>query len=94
MCTGAQSWMTLCDPTDCSHQAPLSMELSRHEYWSGWPSPTPGDLPDPGIEPASLVSPALAGRFFTTAPLGKPPKDNELSQKHTENMFMTHRINR
>ena len=72
MCTCAQSWMTLCDPTDCSHQAPLSMELSRHEYWSGWPSPTPGDLPDPGIEPASLVSPALAGRFFTTVPPRKP----------------------
>ena len=38
------------------------------EYWSGLPFPTPGDLPNPGIEPASLASPALAGRFFTTAP--------------------------
>ena len=69
-------------------QSPLSIEFSRYEYWSGLPFPTPGDLPDPWIKPASLVSPALAGGFFTTAPLGKPPKDNELSQKHTENMFV------
>ena len=43
------------------------MELFRQEYWSGLPFPPSGDLPDPGIEP---TSPALAGRFFTTAPLG------------------------
>ena len=51
---------------DC--QAPLSMELSRQEYWSGLPFPPPGDLPDPSIETASPVSPALAGRFFTFEP--------------------------
>ena len=47
--------------------APLSVGFSRHEYWSGLPFPPSGDLPDPGIEPASLTSPALAGRFFTTS---------------------------
>ena len=47
-------------------QAPLSMEFSRQEYWSGLPFPTPGDLLDPGITPASLASPASAGGFFTT----------------------------
>ena len=47
------------------------MEFSRQEYWNGLPVPPSGDLPDPGTEPASLVSPALAGRFFTTAPPGK-----------------------
>ena len=47
-------------------QAPLSMEFSRQEYWSGSPFPVPGDLPNPGIEPKSLVFPALAGGFFTT----------------------------
>ena len=47
-----------------AHQAPVSMEFSRKEYWGGLPFPTPGNLPDPGIEPASLVSPALAGDFF------------------------------
>ena len=52
-----------------THQAPLSMEFSKEEYWSGLPFPTPGDLPNPGIEPAS---PALAGGFFTTEPPGKP----------------------
>ena len=49
-----------------AHQAPLSMEFSRWGYWSGLPCAPPGDLSDPGIEPASLTSPALAGRFFTT----------------------------
>ena len=48
------------------------MEFSRQGYWSGLPFAPPGDLPDPGIELASLASPALAGRFFATAPPGKP----------------------
>ena len=52
-----------------SHQAPLSMGFPRQEYWSGLPFPSPGDLPDPGIEPLSL---ALAGGFFTTEPPEKP----------------------
>ena len=43
------------------------MGFSRQEYWSGLPFPSPGDLPDPGIEPMSLMSPAWAGRFFTTS---------------------------
>ena len=47
-------------------QAPLSMEFSRQEHWSGLPCPTPGDLPNPGIERMSLMSPTLAGGFFTT----------------------------
>ena len=59
-------------PQTVAHQAPLSMGFSRQEYWSGLPFPPPGYLPNPGIEPMSLVSPALAGRFFTTAPPGKP----------------------
>ena len=53
-------------PWTVAHQAPLSMEFSREEYWSGLPFPSPGDLPNPEIEPTSLRSPALAGRFFTT----------------------------
>ena len=52
-----------------ARQAPLSMGFSILEYWSGLPFPTPGDLPDSGVEPASPVS---AGRFFTTEPPGKP----------------------
>ena len=50
-----------------AHQAPLSVEFSRQEYWSRVTFPTAGDLPDPGIEPTSLASPVLAGRFFTTS---------------------------
>ena len=52
--------------------APLSMGFSRQEYWSGLSFPPPGDLPNPEIEPGSPASPGLAGRFFTTEPLGKP----------------------
>ena len=58
-------------PWTAADQAPLSMELSWQEYWSGLPFPPPGHLPDPRIKPKSLVSPALAGRFFTTKPPGK-----------------------
>ena len=47
--------------------APLSMGFYRQEYWSGLPHPPPGEFPDPGIKPASPVSPALADRFFTTS---------------------------
>ena len=53
-------------PWTAAHQAPLSMRFSRQEYWNGLPCPPPGDLPDPGMEPTSLRSPALAGGFFTT----------------------------
>ena len=48
-------------------QAPLSMEFSRQEYWTGLPCPTWGNLPDPGIKPTSHMSPALASRFFSTS---------------------------
>ena len=54
-------------PWAVAHQALLSMEFSKQEYWSGLPFPTPGDLSDPGIEPMSLESPAVAGGFFTTS---------------------------
>ena len=56
-------------PWTVTHQAPLSMELSRQEYWSGLPFPSPVYLPNPGIRP---VSPALASEFFTPEPPGKP----------------------
>ena len=55
-------------PWTIAHQAPLSLGLPRQGYWSGLPFPTPEDLPDPGLGPASPVSLALAGRFFTTVP--------------------------
>ena len=58
-------------------QDPLSVEFPRQEYWCGLPFPLPGDLPNPRIELASPVSPALAGRFFTTVPHGKPQNDVE-----------------
>ena len=70
-------------PWTVACQAPLSMGFSRQEYWSGLPCPPPGDLPDPGIEPVPSMSPALAGRFFTTsatweAPLPRASDANDL----------------
>ena len=59
-------------PWTVSHQAPLSMGLSRQEYWRGWPFPSPGNLPDPGSEPVSPTSLTLAGRFFPSVPPGEP----------------------
>ena len=59
-CVCVELCPTLCDSMDCS---PPSMEFPRQEYWSGFPFPSPGDLPNPGSE---FVSPALTGRFFTT----------------------------
>ena len=55
-----------------AYQVPLSMEFSRQDSWSRLSFPSTGDLPDPGIEPASLTSPALAGISFTTVPLENP----------------------
>ena len=61
-------------PWTIACQAPLSMGFPKQEDWSRLLFHTPGDLPDPGIKPASPVSPALAGRFFITVPLGKHMK--------------------
>ena len=58
-------------PRTAVHQAPLSMEFSRQESWSGLPCAPPGDLPDPGTKPESPISPALAGRFFTMSVTGE-----------------------
>ena len=63
-------------PRTGGYQVPLSMEFSSQEYWSGLPFSTPGDLPDPGIELRSLVSPASAGGFFMAAPPEKPIYNN------------------
>ena len=56
---GAQSCPTLCNPVDCSPPGSSVHGIFRQEYWSGLPFPSPGDLPDPGIEPATPASPAL-----------------------------------
>ena len=63
-------------PWTTAPKAPLSMEFSRQEYWSGLPFSTPGDLPNPGIKSMSFASPALAGGFFTKEPPTKPRRMN------------------
>ena len=68
-CLVAKAWYTPLSCHGLTLQAPMSMGFPRQEYWSGLPFPSPGDLPNLGMEP---VSPPLAGRFFTTEPLGKP----------------------
>ena len=60
-------------PWTLAQQAPLSMGFPRQEYWSGLPCPPPGDFSHPGIKPASLTSPALAGVFFTTSTTWESP---------------------
>ena len=60
---------------DLARQAPLSMGFSRQEYWRGLPCLPPGDIVNPGIKPWSLMSPALAGRFFTTSATWEPPSE-------------------
>ena len=60
-------------PWTTARQVPRSMGFSRQEYCSGLPLPPPGDLPDPGTKPESLISPALAGRFFTTSVTWEAP---------------------
>ncbi|XP_070643559.1 cyclin-dependent kinase 14 isoform X2 [Bos indicus] len=69
VCVLNQSCLSLCDPWTVAHQAPLSMEFFRQEFWSGLPFPSPGELPNPGIGSAS---PALADRFLTSVLPGKP----------------------
>ena len=72
MCSATQLCLTLATPWSVACQAPQSMGSPRQEYWSGLPFSPSEDLPDPGIEPKSPVSPAVAGGFFTTEPPGKP----------------------
>ena len=61
-------WVLLCvTPWTVAHQTPLSMDFSRQDYWSGLPCPPPEGLPNPGIKPVFLMSPAVVGRSFTTS---------------------------
>ena len=62
------------------------MGLSQQEYWSGLPCFPPGDLPNPGVEPVSPASPALAGGFFTTKPSGNPKQHLSKSVKTTHSV--------
>ena len=77
LCSSSQRWarerfLSCCSvqlfatPWTVARQVPLSMGFPRQEYWSGLPFPSPGNLPDPGIEPSSFMSPTLAGGFFTS----------------------------
>ena len=70
----AQSCVILCDPRNCNLQDPLSIQFSKQDHWSRLPFPSPGGLPDPGIEHGS---PILTGRFFTSEPPGKPPESRD-----------------
>ena len=71
---GTQSGLTV-PPWTVARQAPLSMGFSRQEHWSGVPFPSPGDLPDPGMEPRS---PALRADCLPSAPPGKPPEGGDM----------------
>ena len=74
-------------PWTVAHQAPLSMGFSRQEYWSGLLCSSPGDLPDPGIEPEPLMSPALAGRFFTNSAIREAQFQSQLQGITMDNIW-------
>ena len=69
--SAGKSCPALWEPMDCSPPGSSVHGISRQEYWRRLPFPSPGDLPDPGTEPASSASPELAAGFFTTEPPGK-----------------------
>ena len=73
----ATPWTVTC-------QAPQSMGFSRQECWSGLPFPSPGDLPNPGTEPASLISPTVTVWFFITSVTWEDPGEKEERQKRRE----------
>ena len=79
---------TFCQPMDCSPPALLSMGFSRQEYWSGLPFPPPGDLPDPGAELASLMSPAFVDGIFTTSTTWEAHVGGTMSE-NSKNGFQT-----
>ena len=74
-------WAT---PWPVAHRAPLSMGFSRREHCNGIPAPLPGDRPDPGTEPSSLISPTLADGFFTASATWEAPQGTLLSQRKNE----------
>ena len=80
----------LCSPMNCTYQAPLSMEFSRQEYWSALPFPSPGDLPNPGIESRS---PALQTDSLPSEPSGKPMNTEVGSQSPLQGIFLTQELN-
>ena len=71
-CSVAQLYLTLCDPMDCSSPGSSVQGIFQAKILEGLPLPPPGNLPDSGIKSRSPASPALAVRFFTTEPPGKP----------------------
>ena len=81
MCVCAQLCLTFCDPMDVACQTPLFMGFSRQENWSGFPFPSPGDLPNPGIKLVSPTSLVLTSGFFTTEPLKAPMRHGIISYK-------------
>ena len=83
VCFSSQLCPTLCDPMDCSLPTPLSMGFSRQECWSGLPSPSPGDLPNPVIKPSS---PALQADSLPSGPPRKP-KLHTCSNLKVRNIF-------
>ena len=90
-CVHASSLSHIClfaAPWTIARQDALSMEFYRKDYWSGLPFPTPGNIPNPGVEPMSLVSPALAGEFLTPEPPGKPHVDRSLVKCNSLHYFL------
>ena len=87
----SRSYQTLVTPWTVACQAPLSMGFSRQEYWSGLPFPSPGDLPNPGMEPRS---PLLQVDSLPAEPQGKPRNTGVGSLPLLQGLFLTQGLNR
>ena len=88
-----QLCMTLCDPMDCAPPSSFVHGILQANYWSVLPCPPPGDLPNLGIKPSSLTSPALAGRFFTTSTTWEAPQPRN-AQQNTQSVPSSETSNR
>ena len=90
----AQSCRLFATAWTVGRQAPLSVEFSRQEYWSGLPFPNPGDRPNPGIKIVLPASASLAGRFFTTSTTWEPPTVKIFTIKEFIDKTMKQRVER
>ena len=90
LCLAAQPCPTLCDPMDCSPTGTCPWGFSRQEDWSGLPCPSPGDLPNAGIEPGS---PTLQADSLLTEPPGKPKNTGVGSLPFLQGIFLTQKLN-
>ena len=94
VCVCTQFCLTLCDPVDCSLPGSSNHGIFQARILECVAFPPPGELPDPGIEPVSPASPALAGGFFTNVPPRKPVASVRDTKQRMKSLFLTFLVNK